>query len=151
MTVTINGDIKPGTTLETRERSKSEILSPRTPSQEIVQANLNKEKSSSAYDAFGKALSREGVPVNNDDSMVRVVEQEIAEAFDVSTDQLNEAAERLLSELETTLSSDEEGRKIESDSTVIKSDDDSDSDTPSNFWRDGLKGIPDNCIMITDL
>lgn len=147
--MTANGDVKTDTSLETRERSQSEILAPRTP-QEIEQSNLNKEKSSSAHDALEQALSREGLPAN-DDTMVRVVEQEIAEAFDVSTDQLNEAAERLLNELDTTLSSDEEDRKIDSDTSVIKSDNDSDSDTPSHFWRDGLKSLPDNCIVITDL
>lgn len=149
LTITANGNVNTDTSLETRERSKSEILAPRTPSQELRQDNLDRDKSSSAYDAVGRVLVKEGL--DDDDTMVRVVEQEIAEVLDVSTERLNEAAERLLNELETTLSSEEEGAKVNSDTSVLKSDDDSDSDQPSHFWREGLKGIPDNCIVITDL
>ena len=149
--MTANGDVDDEGPLETRERSKSEILAPRTSSQDIGSTPSNLDKDSSAQDVDERVSSNEGLPVKDDDTIVRVVEQEIAEAFDVTADQLNEAAERLLSELEATLGSDDEGGKMDSDTSVIKSDEESDSERSSHFWREGLKGIPDSCIVITDL
>lgn len=152
LSVTANGDLRPSAPLETRERSKSEIL-PRTPSQgsdHLQPAELDRTKSSSAQGLVGQVLNSEGLPVDDGDTIVRVVEQEIADAFDISTDQLNDAAERLLSELEATLGDEEDGQQ-EAETPAVKADEESDSDSPSSFWREGLKGIPDTCIVITDL
>ena len=149
--VTANGNLNEDSQLQTKKRSQSEILPPRIRCQEVcsTSSDFDNERYSTVQGVVGRALSREGLFVEDDDAIVRVVEQEIAEAFDVSSGQLNEAAARLLTELETSLGSDNEADKV--DYPVIKSDDESDSDRPSHFWREGLKGIPDSCIVITDL
>ncbi|XP_048579316.1 muscle calcium channel subunit alpha-1 isoform X2 [Nematostella vectensis] len=143
-----NGDLKEPA-LDTRERSKSEILERPASGEAVLEpTELDKEKSSSAQNIVEQALQDE--ELDEDDTIVRVVEQEIAEAFDLSTDQLNDAAERLLSELEETLKNEEEVEKeearLEAEAQADKSEEGKD-----NFWKKGLQPSPDSCIVITDL
>lgn len=138
---------------EGRKRSRSEILSGKshTSSSEDISSPsrrlLDKEHSTSVQSLVGKALKKEGIRLTENDPLVRVAEQEIKEAFDVSTDELNEAAEKLLSEIEDNINQNcdfetlkEEGEESHQEEQVTTSP-----------WRSGLRNIPESSVVVTDL
>ena len=116
-------------------------------------------RSGSAWSLVEHVLQDEGMDVTPDDTLVRVAEQEIAEAFDIPAEELNEAACRLLMEenpgaaeereeddtekvnalLQELSAVEEEGEKQATDASKAA------------LWRDSLKTAPDSCIVITDL
>ena len=139
---------------EGRSRSRSEILSgeSRPHASDVslalpLRKPLDKEQSSSAQSLVGKALQDEGLRLTEDDPLVRVAEQEIKEAFDVSTDELNEAAEKLLSELEDNLNQNSDMEPV-NEATEECFDEDEITSSP---WKAGLRSIPESSIVITDL
>ena len=130
----------------TRQRSRSEVLglTPRPASGDASYfgRELNRERSSSIKSLLESALVDEGVSITLDDPLVRVAEQEIAEAFDVSEDDLNEAAERILAQ-----ASDRESATEEEDF----GDGRADSARSSPFISPRWSNEPDTPIIITDL
>lgn len=134
----------------TRERSRSEVLglTPRPASGDAscMGRELIRERSSSIKNLLENALVDEGVSITVDDPLVRVAEQEIAEAFDVSEDELNEAAERILAQ-----ASDRESATEEEDFGDNRITADADSRRSSPFISPRWSSEPDTPIIITDL
>lgn len=134
-----------------RQRSRSEVflgLTPRPASGDAscMGRELDRERSSSIKNILENALVDEGVSITVDDPLVRVAEQEIAEAFDVSEDELNEAAERILAQ-----ASDRESATEEEDFGDNRITADADSRRSSPFISPRWSSEPDTPIIITDL
>lgn len=146
--------LRPNQSLEpiryTRQRSRSEVLrlTPRPASGDAsyMGRELDRERSSSIKNLLENALIDEGVSITLDDPLVRVAEQEIAEAFDVSEDDLNEAAERILAQ-----ASDRESANEEEDFGDCRIAAEADSTRSSPFISPRWSSEPDTPIIITDL
>lgn len=146
--------LRPNQSLEpiryTRQRSRSEVLrlTPRPASGDAsnMGRELDRERSSSIKNLLENALIDEGVSITLDDPLVRVAEQEIAEAFDVSEDDLNEAAERILAQ-----TSDRESGTEEEDFGDGRIRAEADSTRSSPFISPRWSSEPDTPIIITDL
>ena len=134
----------------TRQRSRSEVLglTPRPASGDAsyMGRELVRERSSSIKNLLESAFVDEGVSITLDDPLVRVAEQEIAEAFDVSEDELNEAAERILAQ-----ASDRESATEEEDFGDGRITTEADSTRSSPFISPRWSSEPDTPIIITDL
>ena len=135
----------------TRQRSRSEILpfiTPRPASGDAsyIGRELDRERSSSIKSLLESALIDEGVSITLDDPLVRVAEQEIAEAFEVSEDDLNEAAERILAQ-----ASDRESATEEEDFGDGRIVAEADSRRSSPLISPRWSSEPDTPIIITDL
>ncbi|XP_044182314.1 voltage-dependent L-type calcium channel subunit alpha-1D-like isoform X2 [Acropora millepora] len=116
-----------------RQRSRSETLPNRSSSEDEIHRLSHEDRSESARSLIEEAMLDEGISITLDDPLLRIAEQEIAEAFDVSEDDLHSAAERMLA--------DEDDR----DSADV----DSARHSPSVPFR--LSGGPDSELVITDL
>ena len=116
-----------------RQRSRSETLPNRSSSEDEIHRLSHEDRSESARSLIEEAILDEGISITLDDPLLRIAEQEIAEAFDVSEDDLHSAAERMLA--------DEDDR----DSADV----DSARHLPSVPFR--LSGGPDSELVITDL
>lgn len=140
---------------EGRKRSRSEVLSGEgkpsgsrdislmLPSRQL----LEKEHSASVQSLVGKALQEEGIRLTEDDPLVRVAEQEIKEAFEVSTEELNEAAEKLLSEIEENINQHSDFGTLKEEREEFPDEE----DITNSPWKAGLNSIPESTIVITDL
>ena len=116
-----------------RQRSRSETLPNRSSSEDEIHRLSHEDRSESARSLIEEAMLDEGISITLDDPLLRIAEQEIAEAFDVSEDDLHSAAERMLA--------DEDDR----DSADV----DSARHSPSVPFRSS--GGPDSELVITDL
>lgn len=128
-----------------RQRSRSEVIPPRLVSGEVAYMgrDLEQDRSASIKNLLESAFVDEGVSITLDDPLLRVAEQEIAEAFDVSEDDLNDAAERILAQ-----SSDRESHTEEEE---IGDDRATDSTRNSPYISPRWSSEPDVPIIITDL
>lgn len=128
-----------------RQRSKSEVIPPWLATGEVAYlgSDLRRNRSASIKDLLESAFVDEGVSITLDDPLLRVAEQEIAEAFDVSEDDLNQAAERMLAQSSDHEShtEDEEISEEKIMDTIRK------SPRVSHRWS----SEPDVPIIITDL
>ncbi|PFX17210.1 Voltage-dependent calcium channel type D subunit alpha-1 [Stylophora pistillata] len=128
-----------------RQRSKSEVIPPWLATREVAHLGreLQRSRSASIKNLLESAFVDEGVSITLDDPLLRVAEQEIAEAFEVSEDDLNQAAERMLAQ-SSDLESHTEEEEIGEDKTM-----DTTSNPPriSHRWSNE----PDVPIIITDL
>lgn len=133
-----------------RQRSRSEVLGmpPRPASGDVsyLKRELERKRSASIKSLLESALVDEGVSITLDDPLVRVAEQEIAEAFDVSEDDLNEAAERILAQ-----ASDRESATEEEDIGDDRIPTEADSARSSPYISPRWSSEPDTPIIITDL
>lgn len=128
-----------------RQRSKSEVIPPWLATREVAHLGreLQRSRSASIKNLLESAFVDEGVSITLDDPLLRVAEQEIAEAFEVSEDDLNQAAERMLAQ-SSDLESHTEEEEIGEDKTM-----DTTRNPPriSHRWSNE----PDVPIIITDL
>ncbi|KAJ7326061.1 hypothetical protein OS493_028317 [Desmophyllum pertusum] len=131
-----------------RQRSKSDVVPPRLGSEDVlnIRRELERERSASIKSLLESALVDEGVSITLDDPLVRVAEHEIAEAFDVSADDLNEAAERILA-----IASDHESATEEEDIGDDRTTAEIDSARSSPYISPRWSSEPDAPIVITDL
>ncbi|KAL9960179.1 hypothetical protein ACROYT_G033596 [Oculina patagonica] len=133
-----------------RQRSRSEVLGmpPRPASGDVsyMKRELERKRSASIKSLLESALVDEGVSITLDDPLVRVAEQEIAEAFDVSEDDLNEAAERILAQ-----ASDRDSATEEEDIGDDRIPTEADSARSSPYISPRWSSEPDTPIIITDL
>lgn len=133
-----------------RQRSRSEVLGlparPASGDVSYMRRELDRERSASIKSLLESAFVDEGVSITLDDPLVRVAEQEIAEAFDVSEDDLNEAAERILAQ-----ASDRESATEEEDIGDERITAEADSTRSSPYISPRWSNEPDTPIIITDL
>lgn len=131
-----------------RQRSRSEVVPPRPASGDVscLKRELERSRSASIKSLLESALVDEGVSITLDDPLVRVAEQEIAEAFDVSEDDLNEAAERILAQ-----ASDRESATEEEDIGGDRTPAEASSARSSPYISPRWSSEPDTPIIITDL
>ena len=146
-----------------RQRSRSETLGLPVPWPEPVDAEsvsylpreFEQDRAESAKNLLEDALIDEGISITVDDPLVRVAEQEIAEAYDVSEDELHEAAERILAEAYNRRENDDESYTEEEylgdDRTPAEADSFRSSPNASLRWSGGIQSVPDDALIITDL
>lgn len=156
-----NGDLSGRKNLSVRERSKSEVLGllPRPASGDVSYLRkpptLERQRSGSVQSLVEHVLHDEGLKIAPSDDLVRVAEREIVEAFDISADELNEAASRLLTTLGENLGGNEKCRNNEVAEDMSKVDEHGGRQVPESpsgsLWRESLKSVPESCIVITDL
>lgn len=135
-----------------RQRSRSETLGlPLHPSSgevSYLRREVERDRTESVRSLLEDALLDEGVSITVDDPLVRVAEQEIAEAFDVSEDELHAAAGRILAEAgdrDSCTDNEDPG----GDRTAANSD--RSSPTVPLWWSGDLQSGPDSELIITDL
>ena len=123
-------------------------MPPRSASGDVshMKRELERKRSASIKSLLESALVDEGVSITLDDPLVRVAEQEIAEAFDMSEDDLNEAAERILAQASDRESGTEE-EDIGDDRVPVEADSARSSPYISPRWS----SEPNVPIIITDL
>jgi len=135
-----------------RQRSRSETLGlPLRPSSgevSYLRREVERDRTESVRSLLEDALLDEGVSITVDDPLVRVAEQEIAEAFDVSEDELHAAAERILAEA-SDRDSCTDNEDPGGDRTAANSD--RSSPTVPLWWSGDLQSGPDSELIITDL
>ena len=140
-----------------RQRSRSETLGlPSRPSSGDVSYlrhdEVQRERTGSVRSLLEDALADEGISITLDDPLIRVAEQEIAEAFNVSEDELHAAAERILAETnDYDRDSHTEEEDLGDDHTTIEADSARNSPNVSLRWSGGLQSVPDTELVITDL
>lgn len=119
-----------------RQRSRSETLGMQTRSSsgDVVNTqSLDEGRTESVRSLLEDALTDEGISITLDDPLLRIAEQEIAEAFDVSEGDLHAAAETMLANEDDRHLGDVDGARH----------------SPNNPLR--LSGAPDSELVITDL
>lgn len=110
------------------------------------------DRTESVRNLLEDALVDEGISITLDDPLIRVAEQEIAEAFDVSEDELHAAAERILAETnDYDRDSYTEEEDLGDDQATIEADSARNSPNVSLRWSGGLQSVPDTELVITDL
>lgn len=139
-----------------RQRSRSETLGlPRRPSSgdvSYIRHEVERDRTESVRNLLEDALVDEGISITLDDPLIRVAEQEIAEAFDVSEDELHAAAERILAETnDYDRDSYTEEEDLGEDQATIEADSARNSPNVSLRWSGGLQSVPDTELVITDL
>lgn len=139
-----------------RQRSRSETLGlltrPSSGDISYLRCEVERDKTGSVRDLLEDALIDEGISITLDDPLIRVAEQEIAEAFDVSEDELHAAAERMLAETsENERDSFTEEDDFGDDRRTTEDDISRDSSTVSPRWSGGFQSAPDSELVITDL
>lgn len=137
-----------------RQRSRSEtsgVIVPWPSPREVEKGSgsprdIERDRTESVKSLLEDALIDEGISITVDDPLVRVAEQEIAEAFDVSEDELHEAAGKILADASSRreLGDDEDRTTAEADSLRT-------SPNVSLRWSGGIQMVPDSELVITDL
>lgn len=141
-----------------RQRSRSETLGlptrPASGDVSYIRREVERDRTGSVKGLLEDAFIDEGVSITLDDPLVRVAEQEIAEAFDVSEDELHEAAERILADgtdREDDKESYTEEEDLGDDRTTAEVDSSRSSPNVSSRWSGGIQSAPERELVITDL
>ena len=146
-----------------RQRSRSEtsgVIVPWPSPREVEKGScsprdIERDRTESVKSLLEDALIDEGISITVDDPLVRVAEQEIAEAFDVSEDELHEAAGKILADASSRREVGDESRSdkecLDEDRTTAEADSLRTSPNVSLRWSGGIQMVPDSELVITDL
>lgn len=147
-----------------RQRSRSEtsgVIVPWPSPRDVEKGScssrdIERDRTGSVKSLLEDALIDEGISITVDDPLVRVAEQEIAEAFDVSEDELHEAAGKILADASGRREVGDESRSDkecldDDDRTTAEADSLRTSPNVSLRWSGGIQMVPDSELVITDL